>query len=127
MKRSPFSSRRYAPSPRTASLIEEAGRAGDVEHGRVELHELHVAQLGPGAVGGGHAVAGGDRRVGRLAVDHARSRRTARIVCLAQTSSVPAPGRQTTAPTHAPVVGQQVEGEGVVPEGDVRRRCGPWR
>ena len=50
---------------------EVAARAGDVEHGRVELHELHVAQLGPGAVGGRHAVAGGDGRVGRLAVDHA--------------------------------------------------------
>ena len=50
---------------------QEAARAGDVEHRRVELHELHVAQLGPGAVGRGHAVAGGDRRVGRLAVDHA--------------------------------------------------------
>ena len=41
----------------------------------MELHELHVAQLGAGAVGGGHAVAGGHRRVGRLAVDHAGARR----------------------------------------------------
>ena len=52
---------------------QEAARAGDVEHRRVELHELHVAQLGAGAVGGGHAVAGGDGRIGRLAVDHARA------------------------------------------------------
>ncbi len=46
---------------------EMAGRAGDVEHGRVKLHELHVAQLGAGAIGHGMAVGGGDRRVGRLA------------------------------------------------------------
>ena len=50
---------------------EVAAGAGDVEDRRVELHELHVAQLGAGAVGGRHAVAGGHRRVGRLAVDHA--------------------------------------------------------
>ncbi len=48
-------------------------RAGDVEHRRVELHELHVAQLGPRAEGQGVAVAGGDRRVGRLAIELPRA------------------------------------------------------
>ncbi len=46
---------------------EMAGRAGHVEHGGMELHEFHVAQLGAGAIGHRVAVAGGDRRVGRLA------------------------------------------------------------
>src|SRR5439155_10909533 len=35
---------------------EEASRTGHVEHGRVKLHELHVAQLGARAVGRRHAV-----------------------------------------------------------------------
>ena len=33
----------------------------------MELHELHVAQLGPGAPGDGQAVAGGDLGIGRFA------------------------------------------------------------
>ncbi len=46
---------------------EMACRAGEVEHRGMELHEFHVAQLGARAIGHGVAVAGGDRRVGRLA------------------------------------------------------------
>ena len=49
---------------------EVARRTGDVEHRRVELHELHVAEFGAGPRRRGHAVAGRDRRVRRLAVDH---------------------------------------------------------
>jgi hypothetical protein len=47
--------------------------AGDVQHGRMKLHEFHVAQLSAGAIGGGHAVAGRHGRIRRLAVDHARA------------------------------------------------------
>ena len=46
---------------------EMACRAGDVEHGGMELHEFHVTQLGARAIGHRVAVAGGDGRVGRLA------------------------------------------------------------
>ena len=103
---------------------EVPARAGDVEHGRVELHELHVAQLGPGAVGGGHAVAGGDGRVGRLAVDHAARRRWPGSVCLAQTSSLPRRGRQTSAPTQRPSWVSRSRVKVSSQSGDVRRPAG---
>src|SRR5262249_58513973 len=97
---------------------EEAAGAGQVEHGGVELHELHVAQLGPGAVGGGHAVAGGHRRVGRLAVDHAGA--------AGGQHGLLGPDRQLAAARPvdqgadaAALVGQQVDGEAAGPEGDV--------
>ena len=52
---------------------QAAAAAGDVQHRGMELHELHVPQLGAGAIGDGVAVAGGDRRVGRLAKDLPRA------------------------------------------------------
>lgn len=52
---------------------EVPGTAGDVQHGGVKLHELHVAELRPGPEGNGVAVAGGDGGVGGLAEDLARS------------------------------------------------------
>ena len=48
---------------------QAAAAAGDVQHRGMELHELHVAQLGAGAIGQGHAVAGGDFGIGRFAID----------------------------------------------------------
>ena len=39
----------------------------------MELHELHVAQLGAGAIGDGQAVAGGHFGIGRFAIDLARA------------------------------------------------------
>ena len=41
------------------------------------------------------------------------------MVCLAQISSLPRPCRCTRAPTQRALVRQQIEGEGVVPDGDV--------
>ena len=46
---------------------EMARRAGNVEHGGMELHEFHVAEHRAGAEGHGVAVGRGDRRVSRLA------------------------------------------------------------
>ena len=46
--------------------------AGDVQHRGMELHELHVAQFGAGAIGHGHAVAGGHFGIGRFAIELAR-------------------------------------------------------
>ena len=46
-----------------------AAAAGDVEHRGMELDELHVAQLGAGPIGHGHAVAGGHFGIGRFPVD----------------------------------------------------------
>ncbi len=76
---------------RTPSLVDEEGALAahglgderllaaralaEPEHRRVELHELEVGQLGPGAQRSGHAVAGRDGRVGRRRVDLAESAR----------------------------------------------------
>ena len=101
-----------------------ARRAGDVEHGRVELHELHVAQLGPGAVGHGVAVGGGDRRVGRLAVELPRP--------AGGQHHGPGPDEREPAPPvpdqdapAAALVGQQVDGEAVLPDPDRPAATGP--
>ena len=67
MKRTPSASTRWAPSPRTASETSgcwPSASGAEEEHGRVELHELQVGDLGAGAQREGDAVAGGDRRVG---------------------------------------------------------------
>ena len=48
---------------------EGAAAIGRLQRRRVELHHLHVADLGARAVGHGDAVAGGDVRVGRKLVD----------------------------------------------------------
>ena len=105
---------------------EVAAGAGDVEHRGMELHELHVAQLGAGAIGRGHAVAGRHRRVGRLAVDHAGA--------AAGQDGLLGPDQQLAVrrPPHqradaAALVRQQVDREGVVPDGDVRRLAGRGR
>ena len=91
MKRVPSKSTRNAPSPRTASEISGCWplRVGpEPHHGRVELHELEVAQRRAGAQRERHAVAGGHRRVGRLRRRPGRGRRVASTTA-----------RQWTAPT----------------------------
>ena len=52
---------------------QAAAAAGDVQHRRMKLHELHVAQFGPGAIGERMPVAGGDFRIRRLAIDLPRA------------------------------------------------------
>ena len=52
---------------------QAAAAAGDVEHGGMELHELHVAQLGAGAKGDRQAVAGGHFGIGGLAINLPRA------------------------------------------------------
>ena len=95
-----------------------SGRSGDVEDGRVELHELHVAKLGPRPVGDGVAVGRGDRRVGRLAEElagapgreHGRPRPDQRR----SSPLVPDQGASASA-----VVGQEVDREAVLPDPQV--------
>ena len=99
-------------------------RAGHVENRRMELHEFHVAQLDPRAVGHRVAVASGDRRVGRLAV------------------KLPAPpGRQHNGPRPdqgetpplvpdqdapaASLMGQEIDGRAVLPDPDRLPGRGP--
>ena len=105
---------------------EMAGRAGDVEHGRVELHEFHVAQLGAGPEGHGVAVGGGDRRVGRLAVELAGP--------AGRQHDGPGPDEREPAAAiphqHAAAlafVRDQVDRQAVFPDPDVRAAPGPWR
>ena len=71
MKRSPSTLSSRAPSPRKRLRQQEARRAGHGDHRRMELHELEVAHRRPGRPRQRHAVAGGDRRIGRLAEDAA--------------------------------------------------------
>ena len=52
---------------------EEAGRAGDVEGGGVELDEFEVTDGGAGAPGHGDAVAGGDIGIGGVLKDAAET------------------------------------------------------
>ena len=49
------------------------GVRAEEQHGRVELHELQVGDLGAGAQGERHAVAGGDGRVGGRGEDLAHA------------------------------------------------------
>ena len=55
---------------------QEPGLAGHLQRRRVELHELEIRHGGAGPVGHRHAVARGHRRIGRIAVDMARRRRS---------------------------------------------------
>ena len=68
----------------------------------MELHELHVAQLGPGAVGRRHAVAGRHGRIGRLAVDHAGPAAGQDGLLGPDEQSSPGSAGHTRAPTQAP-------------------------
>ena len=57
---------RALPAHRLADQrLLAAGGLAQPEHGGVELHELEVGDDRTRAQGDGHAVAGGDRRVGR--------------------------------------------------------------
>ena len=48
---------------------EEIFGLGVIQTGGVKLDEFHVADAGPGPVGDGHAVAGGDIRVAGIEID----------------------------------------------------------
>ena len=99
---------------------QAAAAAGDVEHRGMELHELHVAQLGPGAIGHGHAVAGGHLGIGRFAVELARpAGGQDRLLGPDHRLAVPAVPHQRAAADA--VVRQQIEREGVLPDVDVGR------
>ena len=94
---------------------QAAAAAGDVEHRGMELHELHVAQLGAGAIGDRVAVAGGDVGIGRLAID-LPAPPVHRIVCLAQTNVWPCSRVPHQRPAATPFVRQQIERERVRPD-----------
>jgi hypothetical protein len=100
--------------------------AGDVQHGRVELHGLHVTQHGPreAATAWPSAVAIGGFVVSR---NTCPAPPVARIVCFAQISVLPCPRFQTMAPARQmPFVGQQVDDEGPLPELGAAAGCA-WR
>ena len=102
---------------------EVTAGTGDIEDRRMELHELHVAQLRPGPVGGGHAVAGRHRRVGRLAVDHAGAA-AGQDRLLRPDEQVVAPAAPHQGADAAAGVRHQVDGECAVPNGDIGRFIG---
>ena len=94
---------------------EVAGRAGDVEHRRVELHEFHVAELGPGAVGQRVAVGGGDRRVRGFAVEVPRPAGREDDGARPDQRRAPAPVPDQGAPASS-LVREQVDREAVLPD-----------
>ena len=97
---------------------QAAAAAGDVQHRGMELHELHVAQLGAGAIGHGHAVAGGPVGIGRLAIElPGPAGGQNRLLGPDQGFAVLRVPDQR--PAAGAVVGQQVEREGVFPDVDV--------
>ena len=110
------------PGPFAARGLADqaAAAAGDVQHRGMELHELHVAQLGPGAIGHGHAVAGGHLGIGRFAIELARpAGGQDRLLGPDHGLAVPAVPHQRAAADA--VQRQQIEREGVLPDLDVAR------
>ena len=108
------------PGPFAAGGLADqaAAAAGDVEHRGMELHELHVAQLGPGAIGDGHAVAGGHLGIGRFAIELAGpAGGQNRLLGPDHRLAVPAVPHQGAAADA--VERQQIEREGVLPDVDV--------
>ena len=131
MKRAPSRRRRSAPSPRTASEISgcwPVGSRAEPQHGRVELHELEVADLRPRAQRQGDAVARWRRRVGGDDEAPGPMPPVARITALASTAPTPSrsPSPMTWRVTPSGPVGhrrparEQVDDEGVLDDLDAR-------
>ncbi len=92
-------------------------RAGHVEHGRMKLHELHVAQLDPRAVGHRVAIGRGDWWIGRLAVKLPRA--------AGGQDNGPRPDQGEPAPlvpdqdaSAASLMGEQIDRRAVLPDPD---------
>ena len=97
---------------------EKATGPGHVEHRGMELHEFHVPQHHAGPIRGRHAVSGGQGRIGRFAINHSGAARSQDN--LLGPDEHLAVTRLEGQHAHAPAfMGQQIENEGVVPEGDV--------
>ena len=125
MNRSPRPSSRYAPFAPQSLGQQQRGVLVCVQGRGVELHELHVAQHGPGPVGHGVPVAGGHVGVGGVREDlpgaaagqHDRPGAVHRQLALL--------GPARARPRSAAVVGEQVDDELASRAG--RRGCPrPW-
>ena len=75
MKRSPVSSIRTAPSPRTASVTSGIGPRRPVEGGRVKLDELEIGRTRAGPRRQARGPARSTRRVCRVRVEPAETAR----------------------------------------------------
>ena len=84
----------------------------------MELHEFEIGELGAGAVGHGQAVAGGQRRVGGLAPG--RSATTGGEDGGAGAHRVDLVAVAVGRTAEAAVVTDQVDGEGLLDDGDAR-------
>ena len=48
---------------------QKPGSPGNVENGRVKLHEFHIAEIGAGTIGGGQSITGRRLRIRALRID----------------------------------------------------------
>ncbi len=99
---------------------QAAAAAGDVQHGGMELHELHVAQLGPRPIGDRQPVAGGHLGIGRFAIDLPAAA-GAQNGLLGPDQDFAVLGVPHQRPAAATFVRQQIDREGVFPGFDVRQ------
>ena len=105
-------------SPTNRLGDQAAGTAGDVEHRRMKLHELHIAKQASCPPGQRHPIPAGHVRIGRLAVD---------LACATGCEDRPPSPDQGLAMVFVPdkgapavgVVGEQVDGECVGPDLEV--------
>ena len=105
------------PRARAANGLgdQAAGTAGDVEHRRMKLHELHVAQLRTGPPGQREPIATGAGRIGRFAIElpgapRGEDRAPGPDECLAMR------GIPDERPATDPFVGDHIDGEGLGPD-----------
>ena len=104
---------------------QTAAAAGDVQHGGMELHELHVPHLGTGPVGDCVTVRCGNRRVGRLTIELPGAARAQNgLLRPDRHPSVPLVSHQRSAANS--VVSEQVQDERVFPDRHVAQLSRPF-
>src|SRR5258705_62717 len=100
------------PFPPQRLREKESGSVGSAESRGVKLHELNVGYYSAGAVGYGHAVAGGLGGIGRLAVEVSRPSRREEERTGSQDSERSRGFVEDQEPDATPSVQDEVHGEG---------------
>ncbi len=112
-------SSRWAPSPRNVSVIS-ARDAPAIKRGRVELHELQVAQDRPGPIGHRQPVGGGDRGIRGLAVQLPATTGGENRAGRPNDLETPVLVAADDATASVFLVGEQIDGEEILDDLDIR-------